>query len=530
MSEEKERGEHMKSLRLGNLFVGSVVALVVMMIAGPNLATAAFVDDGKVVFGVYTDIVTMDPHEAFVWYSCTITRNSHEGLLQYDIRDFSIKPALAESYTVDENGGTFKLRKGVKFHDGTEFKADAVKFNLERIKALNKGPATWVKDIKEVKIIDDYTVRLETTKNWAFFLDVLAAPWCFMMTSPAAIKKNASTDDPWASKWAHDHTCGTGPYMATEWVPNQHIKMVRFADYWRGWEGKHFSEVVYQVIKEESTLRMVLTKGEVDLINQISVEFWPILDADPKVTAFGYPSLAEQFILMNNARGPLVDKNLRWAVTWAIDYDACRAVANASPEGLIIGKPIKRDINKAKEFKAKSAYAGKEVTLKFAYLSAVENHRKWALIIQDNLKEIGIKLELEAMTWPVFAKQLYGPKAEALDLYPFYASSIVADPYGVLYKVLHSNSIAQGGANLGYKDAKFDALLDEAASTMDRQKRMAIYEKARVLPEEDAAYLWLFMLPYFVGHRDDVKPYSYTKFGDPLGNMFYFYDYYREKK
>jgi ABC-type transport system substrate-binding protein len=152
------------------------------------------------------------------------------------------------------------------------------------------------------------------------------------------------------------------------------------------------------------------------------------------------------------------------------------------------------------------------------------------LIIQDNLKEIGIKLELEAMTWPVFAKQLYGPKAEALDLYPFYASSIVADPYGVLYKVLHSNSIAQGGANLGYKDAKFDALLDEAASTMDRQKRMAIYEKARVLPEEDAAYLWLFMLPYFVGHRDDVKPYSYTKFGDPLGNMFYFYDYYREKK
>jgi ABC-type transport system substrate-binding protein len=102
-------------------------------------ANAAFVDDGKVVFGVYTDIVTLDPHEAFVWYSCTITRNSHEGLLQYDIKDFSIKPALAESYTIDENGGTFKLRRGVKFHDGTEFKADAVKFNLERLKHLIKA-------------------------------------------------------------------------------------------------------------------------------------------------------------------------------------------------------------------------------------------------------------------------------------------------------------------------------------------------------------------------------------------------------
>jgi ABC-type transport system substrate-binding protein len=114
------------------------------------------------------------------------------------------------------------------------------------------------------------------------------------------------------------------------------------------------------------------------------------------------------------------------------------------------GKMLKRDITKAKEFKAKSTYAGKEVTLKLAYLSNVENHRKWSLILQDNLKEIGIKLELRSqLTWPAFAKQLYGNKAEALDLYPFYASSIISDPYGVIYKVLHSESIQQGGANLG---------------------------------------------------------------------------------
>jgi peptide/nickel transport system substrate-binding protein len=504
-------------------------AAIVVNVVSVNPSLAAFVDDGKVVFGVYTDIITLDPHEAFVWYSCTATRNSHDGLLEYDIRDYSIKPALAESYTIDENGGTFKLRKGVKFHDGTEFNAEAVKFNLERVKAINKGPATWIKDIKEAKVIDTYTVRLETTKNWAFFLDVLAAPWCFMITSPAAIKKNATQDDPWAAKWAHDNTCGTGAYMVKEWVPNQYIKMMRFPDYWKGWEGKHFSEVVYQVVKEESTLRMLMSKGEVDLINHISAEFWDLLDADPKIRAFGYPSLAEQFILMNNIRGPLTDKNLRWAVTYAVDYEACRAVANATEEGLLIGRPIKRDIEKAKAFKAKSAYAGKEVTLKLAYLSAVENHRKWSLILQDNLKEIGIKLELEAMTWPALAKQVYGNPEEALDFYPFYASSIVADPYGVIYKSLHSNSIQPGGANLGYKNPQFDALLDEAATTMDKAKRMALYEKARLMPEEDAAYIWLFMLPYFVSHRENVKHHDFSKFGDPLGNMFYFYDYYRVK-
>ncbi len=101
-------------------------AAIVANTVSVNPSLAAFVDDGKVVFGVYTDIQTLDPHEAFVWYSCTATRNSHNGLLEYDLRDYSIKPALAETYTIDENGGTFKLRKGVKFHDGTEFNAEAV--------------------------------------------------------------------------------------------------------------------------------------------------------------------------------------------------------------------------------------------------------------------------------------------------------------------------------------------------------------------------------------------------------------------
>lgn len=506
----------------------ALVLAAVIACAGPALAGGKFVDDGKLVYSVYTDIQTMDPHVAFVWYSCTITRNTHEGLLQYNLKDFSIKPLLAESWKLDENGGTFNLRKGVKFSDGTEFDAAAVKFNLERIKALNKGPATWVKDIKGVKIIDKHTVRLETTKNWAFLEDVLAAPWCFIMVSPAAIKKNATKDDPWATKWMHDHTAGTGPYVVEKWAPNQYIKMVRNKDYWRGWNGKHFSEVVYQVNKEDSTERMLITRGAVDMINDMTAEYWDVLAADPHIKVKTFPSLAEQFILMNNARGPLADENMRKAVTYAVDYEACRAVVNASAKGLLVGTPIKRDVAKAKAFKAKSAYAGKEVTLKLCYVSGIENHRKWSLILQDNLKDIGVKLDIQSMTWPAFAKQVYGTPDQAADLYPFYASSIIADPYGVLYKVLDSHSLQKGGANLGYKSAEFDAMMNKASQTIDRQKRMAIYQQARLLPEKDATYLWLFMLPYVAIYRDNVGVYDYTQIGDALGNMFYFYDYYRK--
>jgi len=183
------------------------------------------------------NIATFDPAEAFVWYAMMQVRNCYEGLLQYDLRDFSIKPLLAESWEVDENEGTFKLRKGVKFHDGTEFDAEAVKFNCKRVMAANKNPAACLKDIKDVKVLDKYTVRFETTRNWAFLLDTFASSTIFLIVSPTAVKEHATEDDPWAFKWFHDHTSGTGPYILKEWISNQHTNMVRFAGYWKGWSG-----------------------------------------------------------------------------------------------------------------------------------------------------------------------------------------------------------------------------------------------------------------------------------------------------
>jgi len=505
--------------------------IIVFLMSSQGFASAAkepFVDTGKIVFGVYTDIQTMDPAEAFVWYSSTIARNAHEGLVQYNLKDFSIDPLLAESWELQEDGGTFHLRKGVKFHDGTAFNAEAVRFNWERIMAINKGPATWLKDIEDIKVIDDHTVRIVTKKNWAFLLDVLASHRVFLMASPTAVKKHATEKDPWATKWFHDNTAGTGPYMAKEWVPNQYITMVRNENYWKGWPGKHFSEVVYRVVSETSTRSMLLKKGEVDILNNISAEYWDLLDKDPNITTKVYPSFSEFFFLMNNARGPFTDKNLRMAVTYAIDYEATHQAIQASRGRLIIGPSYKKDLKKAMEYKNKSIFANKDGEILLTHVSGSPTHGKFALIIQDNLKKIGIKATVKALVWPSFAKEIYGNPKESGDMYTFYASSIIADPYGTLYKILHSNSNNPGGANLGYSNPEFDAILDEAAMTIDREKRMALYEKAKQLAVDDGVYVWVLMLPYIAIHRDDIKIYPYTQLGDALGNIFYFYDMYRE--
>jgi len=490
-----------------------------------------FADCGKVVFGAYTDINTMDPAEAFVWYSTTIARNTYEGLLQYNLKDFSVEPLLAESWKVHDDGATLHLRKGVKFQDGTTFDAHAVRYNWQRIMGINKGPATWLKEIKDIKVIDKYTLRIVTKPKWAFLLDVLAAPWCFLMASPTEVKKHITADDPWANKWFHTHTCGTGPYIAKEWVPNQYITMIRNKDYWKGWAGKHFSEVVYRVVPETSARQMLIKKGDIDLINNIAAEYWDVLDQDPNITTIVFPSLAEFYFLMNNARGPLTDKNLRWAVTYAIDYDACRQAVKAPASKLVIGPQYKQDIQKAMEYKNKSAYAGKDVELLMTYVSGSSTHGTLALIVQDNLKKIGINLKLKSLIWPSFSKDIYGGKAKEVgDMYPFYAQSFIADPYGTLYKTLHSNSTQPGGANLGYVNPKVDVLLDQAAITIDHPERTAIYEEVKKLVVDDAPYVWVFMYPFVVIHRDDIKVYPYTQFGDAVANIFYFYDLYREKK
>lgn len=223
-----------------------------------------------------------------------------------------------------------------------------------------------------------------------------------------------------------------------------------------------------------------------------------------------------------------MDKNLRWAITYAINYDACREVVKAPASELLIGPIYKRDLKKAMEYKNKSSYAGKQVTLVMNLIAGTENHRKLGLIVNDNLKDIGINLDLRTRTWNTIAKELFAdPRECSFDIYPYYAASQFYDPYGTIFKVLHSKSLV-GAPNLGYSNPKFDAILDQAARTIDRKERMALYKKAGQLPVEDATYVWLYMVPFFVIHRDSVKVHAYGHLGDAVGNMISYYDLYRE--
>jgi peptide/nickel transport system substrate-binding protein len=404
---------------------------------------------------------------------------------------------------------------------------------------LQKGPSTWIEDIKEAQIVDNYTVKMITEEPWAFLLDALASHRIFLIASPTYVEEHATDDDPWAAEWMHDHTCGTGPYNAVEWVPGQYITLERNESYWKGWEGKHFSEAVYQVNGESSTIALKLRTGEVDIECHLTSEFWEQLQNEPNLVVYPYESTAQFYVYMNNAHEPLSDENLRWAITYATDYDALVAAANTPQQaqgpmprtmpGHDDTLPMyQRDLDKARDYLSKSAYAPEDLKLVLSYVSTSVIHTDVALAIQSSLADIGIDVELQGMVWPAFAEQVYGDPTEAGDMYTFYASAIIADAYGNLYKVFHSNSWNPGGANVGYKSEKVDNLLDQAARTLDRDERLGIYKEVQETLVEDNPHIWAFTMPYVVIHQKDIKVYPYTKLGDPVGNLVYFYDIYRE--
>ena len=187
-------------------------ALGLALIVGAGTAGAKDVDTLNI--GVYLEAETLDPHVASstdVW----ILMNVFEPLLAIE-RDLQPVPRLATSWSAspDATVYTFNLRRGVKFHDGTAFDAEAVKFNLERIQTIKKGPAWLLAYVKSVEAVDSQTVRITLSQPFSPFLLGMTR---VMMVSPTAVRRNEEQKGDYAAKWHIQNGIGSGPYRIEKW-------------------------------------------------------------------------------------------------------------------------------------------------------------------------------------------------------------------------------------------------------------------------------------------------------------------------
>ncbi|MDB4895526.1 MAG: extracellular solute-binding protein family 5 [Firmicutes bacterium] len=436
----------------------------------------------------------LDPHQSTALVDRQVFASLFDKLVEID-KDLNFVPMLAEKWQISPDGKTytFNLRTGVKFHDGTDFNAEAVVYNFERMRdpKLNSPRLAEIKDVDKVTALDPATVKIELKNPFSGFLATLSDR-AGMMVSPTAAKA-AGVD-------FLNNPVGTGPFKFKERIKGDSITLVKNESYWQQGLPKA-AGVVYKTVTDENVKLVNLQSGQFDVIDTVPGKQVPSLKSDNRVKLAIGPGLGFQGLWLNVNRAPLDKKEVRQAINAAVDREALVkvvfgeiAVPGASP--FPPGTPAnagaatpKRDVAKAKQLLADAGVTGKvTVSLK---VSPSPVSQQIAQMVQQMLGDAGITVTIE--------QQEFGQILDKLAKKDFDMAQVGwsgrVDPDGNIYAF---NYTGAGNNYAGYSNKPVDQLLDNARLESDMSKRKAIYGDIMKITDADLPYIYLW-------HPQEVK-------------------------
>src|SRR3989442_1628317 len=460
-------------------------------LAAPDRMIAAAEGQGRggmIRIGMDGDNTTMDPHRSTAAVDRQVYNNLYGKLVDIDTR-FGIVPQLARSWDIKNGGLTyvFKLRRGVTFHDGTDFDAESVKWNFDRMRdpALASPRRSEITPVKDVKVVDPYTVEITLSAPFTPFLSVLSDR-AGMMVSRAAVEK-------YKDDFARNPV-GTGPFRFVEWVKDDHLTLRRFSGYWETGL-PHLDEVVYRPIPDSSVRFTAMRTGQIDFMHQIHPKDVAAAKTERGLKVSEIPSLWWEAVHLNNQVAPFNVKPLRQAVWYAVDRTVIHRVVYYN-QGAPAWSPFppsmwaqdrdftdwRRDPAKAR---AKLTEGGMPNGLSFTIKGGNQPTQVQELqIIQAQPKEVAVGMQIDLLVFGKLLADLNSHNFVALR--PGWSGR--PDPDGNAHAFLHS----KGGLNrVRYGNARMDELLAQARSEADQAKRKALYAQVTRLAAEDAPYIWL---------------------------------------
>ncbi|HYY25851.1 MAG TPA: ABC transporter substrate-binding protein [Candidatus Udaeobacter sp.] len=405
---------------------------------------------------------------------------------------------LAESWEFKDKKWIFRLRKGVRFHDGTPFTSKDVIHSINRIKNDKRSlQADNFRDVAEMQGPDDYTVVITTEVPNAVFLDRLYNR--FMISKAAADKYGDQADQ---------HAIGTGPYKFVSWQRDGNLVMTRNDEYWGAKPA--IKEIVVKKVGEDAGRMAGLLAGQGDVMNNVPVDELPRLENHPRLRAEKVEGLRMYFLAMNLTHKPFDNKLVRQAISYAVDpsavikyiYEGNGYVMNGPMGANVIGYDpnIKRypfDPKKAKELLAKAGYStGLEIKLYFSP-DRYPKAREVCQVLVDQLAKAGIKTELVSQEFVVF----WGKEGVNGGKLPFYYVGRPAIDADTVYDQYFRSGVSK---RIEYKNPEFDRLIDEEQKTGDPKKRIAILQQAGRILMEDAPFVPLYTLAEIYGVARNV--------------------------
>jgi glutathione transport system substrate-binding protein len=462
----------------------------------PEATNTATKNDKDIVIAINANFITLDPHNASDTHSISGGRTMYEGLMGFD-ENMQLIPVLATSHEISADGlvYTFHLKENVKFHDGTDFNAEAVKVNIARIQdeknnlRLRKSFAK----VAKVETPDAKTVVITLSEPYNAFLNKVAMAG---IISPKALEESGADI---AKK-----PVGTGPFKFKEWVQGDRLVVEKNAEYWQQGLPK-VDSITFKPVPENGSRIAMLKTGEADFIYPMPTEQVKEVEGQEGMTIDTIDSTIVRYVTLNTMKKPYNDVKVRQAINYAINKEAYIKVVKSGLGAKLDSTMSSKtqyysqqagydyDLDKAKQLLAEAGYPdGFEAEI---WGENESETIKGMQFIQQQLALVGIKLEVKSMEGGTLSDQINSAKTpEEAKIQMWYVSwsPSSGDADGATRGLFSSEMFPPAGSNTAYyKNDNVDKWIAEANKSTDPEEAKGIYANIQKTIWEEAP--WAFM-------------------------------------
>jgi peptide/nickel transport system substrate-binding protein len=463
-------------------------------------------DSRTLTIAMGTDIVSFDIHD----HNNTSTEAVHINMFNYLFKhdeNQELQPELVDTYElIDDTTWQFKLKEGVKFHNGDVLTAEDVKFTLERVAkddSLREHPN--YRQIAEVKVIDDLNFQIITDGPQPTILNRLARLGSGILPKKYIEEKG----------WDHflENPVGTGAFKFVEWVRDDRLVLEVYEDYFLG-KVEDWDQLVFRVIPETSTRVGELLTGGVDIATDIPPNEWERVNGNDGTSVISKESNRTILLVVRHTEGyPTADPRVREAIDLAIDNKAItdfvlggagvptrtRVTPGNTGAHPDLFNTYVYDVKRAKELLTEAGYPnGFEMTLHSPHGRYLQD-REVAEMITGMLAEVGIKVNLEFMEWSNFIEMRKAKKNKDMYLIGFGNSLFDADLAVDMYRS------ARAAGETDYKNEEVDQLIQAARVNMNKEERLKQYQRIQEIIAEERPHIFLHLQKSNYGVSDAIN-------------------------
>lgn len=485
--------------------------------------TAADEDVAKKLRVAFSWPTFIDPSVGSDFSSSTALANLYDSLV-FPVADGGVEPWLAESWETSDDGltWTFKLREGVKFHDGSDLTAGDVVYSFNRLQTIGEGFGYMFTGVESAAAVDDSTVQFTLAQPSGLFLPSLVRLY---IVNEELVRENTAAEGPYDAEgdygkdWLLTHDAGSGPYQVVDFPLEEFLQMGKYDEWWGEFSPNAPDEVRYIATTEAATVRTLMSNGELEISDQ-----WQTTDALENlgeidgVEIAALPSFTEFYFMINNTMAPTDDVHCRRAMAYAFDYETAVSLEwpgteqskGPAPAALGGHNPdvftFNYDVDKAKEELAQCQYSENlaDFPVEIHWISEVPDEEKFALLFQANMAEIGMPVEVVSSPWLSVVENTSSQESSP-HMVTIYVSSDLPEVGPILKQRYHSETAATWSQNEWLLDEELDAAIDDAMSTIDIDERFAKYEELQSQLAEQAPSLFVYDQVQKHAYQDHVN-------------------------